>query len=160
MQAWVLLSVLVQPFEGITEKWWLSHAKQLAKLFIERYQAEDVTPYLHVFVYHIGYYLQRYGSLEAFANYAIEGRHHFNKVMISNGTSGFSNSASENNIQMQQLRRSLREDFATLEPQKKRARKGSWATRSLAKFQDVEIAFRNQEPRILLANMKNSINKK
>lgn len=28
-----------------------------------------------LFVYHVGYYLEKYGNLEIFANYAIEGRH-------------------------------------------------------------------------------------
>jgi hypothetical protein len=34
---------------------------------------EKVTTYLHVFVYHFGYFIARYGGLERLANYSTEG---------------------------------------------------------------------------------------
>lgn len=46
---------------------------------------KEVTPYIHVFVQHLGFYLERYGSLEKFANYSTETQHYVNKLRKSRG---------------------------------------------------------------------------
>lgn len=45
-----------------------------AQAFIYVYLAEEVTTYMHIFVYRYGEYLQEYGSIEKFSNYALEKR--------------------------------------------------------------------------------------
>jgi hypothetical protein len=140
-QAWVLLSVLAEPQFDIKEEWWMEKAKQFAKLFVKRYPAEDITPYIHVLVYHLGFYMETYGNLEIFANYAIEGRHQYNKRMLFNGTNGFGKFQNEKNLPMQQLLRSTREDSARSADAKKYRRKETWATRSLKKFPNIDAFF-------------------
>lgn len=44
----------------MTEAEWKAKARAFAQLFCEVYYDEAVTPYLHVFVYHIGYYIEKY----------------------------------------------------------------------------------------------------
>lgn len=82
-----LYSLAAQPEVKITEQQWLYEARQFGMAFVKRYPKEDVTPYIHVFVYHVGFYLERFGSLEKFANYAIESQHFLNKKTHTNGYS-------------------------------------------------------------------------
>jgi hypothetical protein len=98
-----LLTLAMQDEEQITEEKWLCMSKQFSTNFTARYCDEDVTLYIHVFVYHIGYYLEKYGNLELFTNYTIEGHHHYNKVAIQSGTNDFSNADSAHNLQYQLL---------------------------------------------------------
>jgi hypothetical protein len=44
----------------VTQKEWLGWARTFGVEFTALYSDEDVTPYLHVFVYHIGYFLETY----------------------------------------------------------------------------------------------------
>lgn len=44
----------------MTEDDWLDKARAFGHLYTSIYCPEDVTPYLHVFVYHIGFYLEKY----------------------------------------------------------------------------------------------------
>lgn len=61
---------------GITENEWKKQAREWAENeFLSLYDGKDVTPYLHVFVYHLGFFLEKCGSVEQFANYPIESKH-------------------------------------------------------------------------------------
>ena len=42
----------------ITETQWRDEARPWGKLFVSCYGAEEVTPYIHVFVYHFGFYME------------------------------------------------------------------------------------------------------
>lgn len=72
---WYLLSILSadQKETKVTEAEWIRMAKQFAVLFNSQTAEEKATSYLHVFVYHVGSYLEKYHSLESLANYSIEG---------------------------------------------------------------------------------------
>lgn len=39
------------------------------------YASEDVTMYIHIFVYHYSFYLKTYNSIKKFTNFALEGKH-------------------------------------------------------------------------------------
>lgn len=139
-QFWALLTLASQSETPVTEENWLAKAKIFANNYLKRYCAEDITPYIHVFVYHVGYYLEKYGNLEIFANYAIEGRHHYNKQVIASASNGFGRADGARNIQYQQLTRSLREDrVAGSRPQQRQ--KQTWASRSLARFPNMDSVF-------------------
>ncbi len=45
---------------NFTEQTWLDKAHAFGNLYRKIYSPEDVTPYLHVFVYHIGFYIEKY----------------------------------------------------------------------------------------------------
>lgn len=140
-QFWALLTYCSSK-ESISEEQWLTKARQFGKTFVHRYQAEDVTPYLHVFIYHVGYYLSKYGCLEMFANYGIEGRHRYNKRIITTGTNGYSTQRTQE-ITLQQLQRSTRETIqdteSTSKPKKRRVM--DWTEKSLKLLPDIDSFF-------------------
>jgi len=117
---------------------------------------------------HVGFYLEKYGNLELYANYAIEGRHRYNKQVISSGTNGFGRADGLHNIQFQQLTRSLREDHVTTAkapntaaintgkgkaPPKKPRRKAAWSEKSSAKFPDIDLVIRPLKHIIAVVNL-------
>lgn len=51
--------------------------------------------YMHIFVYHYGEYLQEYGGIEKFSNYALESKHSLLKRILRDSTSGFSRGEAE-----------------------------------------------------------------
>jgi hypothetical protein len=75
----------LEPDKVVTDNW-NELAKEFSKAFTARYMSESITPYMHVFIYHVGYYLQNVGSIEAFANYDIEAWHKKNKRVKSGAT--------------------------------------------------------------------------
>jgi hypothetical protein len=92
----------------MTAKQWRAQAIEFGKAFVKAYSKEDVTTYLHIFVYHYGFFLERYNGLEKFANYALEGKHRVLKQILARGTSGFSHGPSE--AARQQLAALVREE--------------------------------------------------
>jgi hypothetical protein len=84
-----LVSLLVQAHVSITEEQWKAEARELGRLYVKCWGRDEVTPYLHVFIYHIGYYLEQYGGIEKFGNYALEGKHSCNKAILQRMTSRF-----------------------------------------------------------------------
>ncbi len=84
-----LVSLLVQANVSITEKQWRDEAKELGRAIIKLYGREEITPYLHVFIYHVGYFLEHYGGIEKYGNYALEGKHSTNKRILTKMTSRF-----------------------------------------------------------------------
>jgi hypothetical protein len=77
-----LVLLLVQAHVSITEEQWKVEVWELGWLYVKCWGQDEVTPYLHVFIYHIGYYLEQYGGIEKFGNYALEGKHSCNKVIL------------------------------------------------------------------------------
>lgn len=138
-QFYYLLSVASLAEPSITEQDWLAKARIFGKNFVTIYSAEDVTPYCHVFIYHLGFYLEKYGSVEKFANYAIECRVRFNKRLITTATNGFSRLQSTYNVTFQEIDHSWREDKYFLEhPElhtfRKRARRDGWSDKTMAAY--------------------------
>ncbi|KAL6045515.1 hypothetical protein QOT17_022743 [Balamuthia mandrillaris] len=83
----LLASLASQPKVTITENEWLELAREFGTKFTQAFGDEEVTPYIHVFIYHLGFFLEKYGSVERFANYATESRHFQNKHIPTNGHS-------------------------------------------------------------------------
>jgi hypothetical protein len=88
-----LLAITVQekPEEAgfVSDQDWRERAREFGRKFVSRYGSEEVTPYIHLFIYHLGYYMENYGSIERFANYASEGKHQINKKVIRQATNGW-----------------------------------------------------------------------
>ncbi|KAL6070879.1 unconventional myosin-VIIb-like [Balamuthia mandrillaris] len=132
-----LYTLAAQPQVIITEEEWLKMAREFGFMFSKRYGEEEVTPYIHVFVYHVGFYLHKYGSVEKFANYADESRHSRNKKAP---TSGYGGRKGERKVCYQQLAFAFRQekylfDKTLPEPQRKRQRTQkpnvNWASRNI-----------------------------
>lgn len=81
-----LATLLMQADVSITEEAWLHEARKWGQLFVRLYCKEDVTPYIHIFVYHIGWYLERYHGIEKFATFALEAKHAENKARYNRST--------------------------------------------------------------------------
>lgn len=94
-----------------------------------------MTPYLHQFVYHLGYYLKTCGSLEALANFAIEGKHRQNKKTIRAASSGQSRKENLENAQYQQIARTARLEVLVdkLPGRRKSVRETDWKSVGLKK---------------------------
>lgn len=43
--------------------------------FVIMHSAEEVTTYIHIFIYHYGYFLEKYSGVEKFSNYVLESKH-------------------------------------------------------------------------------------
>lgn len=128
----------------VKETWWRVRAKRLGRSFVSLYGKESVTPYLHVFIYHFGFYLDRYGNLEKFGNYAIEGMHHYNKQMVRTGIGGIKKNKNGEHFHMQELKRSARELKERVEGMYsqihfKRRNHRSWAQRTLSISSPTEL---------------------
>lgn len=123
---------MVPPEQDI-ERVWRSSARIFAENFCELYQSEDVTPYLHQFVYHVGFYLKTCGGLEKLANFAIEGKHRQNKRTIRAASSGLSQMGIKRNALYQQVARTTRMEVLVHKlPCRKQSEKADWQ-RSLKK---------------------------
>ena len=68
---------------------WCNLARKFGDAFLDVYTSESVTPYMHVFIYHVEHFLKVIGPIEVWANYDIEGWHRINKSAIKHMTSGF-----------------------------------------------------------------------
>jgi len=45
-----------------------------------------MSPYIQVFIYHLGFYLEHYQGIEKFATYALESKHSENKQVVNCAT--------------------------------------------------------------------------
>lgn len=96
----------------ITYREWLCEALPFGRTFVKCWGKEEVTTYIHIFVYHVGFYLQRWGSIEKFANYAIEGMVAVNKRNLHRATSQFGGyGSSYSGLAEQQLMLAFRRDW-------------------------------------------------
>lgn len=90
-------------------------------------------------MYHVGYYLQRWGSIEKFANYAIEGMVAVNKRHLQQATSQFGGHRSSHaSLATQLLQLAFRRDWrisrellSTLVVHKQAERAPTWAEKQL-----------------------------
>lgn len=87
---------------------WDSLGRQFLEVFVDRYTPEKFTPYMHVFVSHIGFFLKEYKEIESFANYDIETKNADNKAFIHRGSNRFGGVEDRSGIAMQQLQREFR----------------------------------------------------
>lgn len=118
-QIWSLYTPLVtammseSPPKDIVDKW--EHcARRFGTLYTARYLAEKTTPYMHVFVYHVGFFLKKLGNIECFANYDIESWHRINKRIKSFATVAFGGRSdpTKSTLGRQQLQHQYRTRFA------------------------------------------------
>lgn len=159
----MLTSLATEPAVKLTEEQWMNLTIPFAKRyilvqikeivnsccrFVVRYGGEEVTPYLHVFVYHVGFFMERYGCLERFANYATETQHSLDKRMRLQASSGFGHSDTKaGDICYQQLLFFFRQEYYRVQekeapiegpqrkkrkrqPKRQRKSKENWATRN------------------------------
>jgi len=60
---------------NITEKDWRTQAREFGEKFVGVYSSSDVTTYIHVFVYHLGYFLEKHNGVEKLGKFGIESMH-------------------------------------------------------------------------------------
>lgn len=127
-----LATIACQARVNITEEEWRKRARAFGKLFTSTYQGRNTTPYMHIFIYHLGFFLEQYQGVEKFANYALECKHRVNKIRMRGGTNGFSGGSVQ--AAQQQLNAQLRmEHHQQLYPQEiKRGKKRGWGDTNLA----------------------------
>ncbi len=77
---------MMQADVWITEQAWLDDMCKWGQSFVRLFCKEDVTPYIHVFVYHVGWYLKRYHRIEKFTTYSLKAKHTENKLQLARGT--------------------------------------------------------------------------
>ncbi len=58
-----------------TKEEWLDEAHPFIQAFCTAYRRKQVMTYMHIFVYHYGFFLQTYHSIKKFVNYALKGKH-------------------------------------------------------------------------------------
>lgn len=88
-QYYALASLVAQADVRITEEEWREEARMLGHKWVKMWGQQEVTPYLHIFIFHIGFFLEEYGGIEKFANFALEGKHSTNKKILAHMTSHF-----------------------------------------------------------------------
>lgn len=77
-----LMAIMMQADVPMPEAIWLMKAHEWGSLYTSIYSSSHVTPYIHLFVYHMGYYQEQYRGIEKFAQYALEGKHFTNKKIL------------------------------------------------------------------------------
>jgi len=63
-----------------------SHARDWGKLFMELFYDDDLTPYIHVFVYHVPQFLQMHGTLINFNCQPVEKKNHWQSQTFHRGS--------------------------------------------------------------------------
>lgn len=87
-----ILAIVAESFAMMTEERWIIGLKNFALEFLKLAAPSDVTSYLHVLVYHVGYFLEQYEGIERFSNYSVEGTIKWLKSTIDRGiTRGMEN---------------------------------------------------------------------
>lgn len=82
-------------FTASLKMWGLLLIVVRGQAFVLAYCAEEVTTYIHIFVYHYRYFLYKYNSLEKFSNYTLESKHSVVKRILAHSTLRFSNGQAE-----------------------------------------------------------------
>lgn len=141
-----LYSLAVQPKVAITQREWQTMARDLGRQWVSAFGESEVTTYLHIFIYHFGFFLEKYSSIERFANFAIEGTVGKTKKNLQNATSGFKSTEGQHSAAAQQLEVSFRNEKHALsgllkDPRKHREgkkNKRDWATEMLEVHPDLK----------------------
>lgn len=102
----------IEPSDEFSATTWRDNGRVFGKLFTNIYDSQDVTPYLHVLVYHLGGFIEKYGSLERYANFATESWHRRNKDVVRKNGSSWGNPEKKANITMTQIANSIRRNIA------------------------------------------------
>ena len=97
---------LAPPKESVDA--WENLGKQFSEALIARYTPEKFTPYMHVFVAHVGFFLKEYGEIESMANYDIETKNADNKAFVNRGSNRFGGLSNRSTVTAQQLHREHR----------------------------------------------------
>lgn len=63
-----LCTLAMQEKVEITEQEWLTEALQFGRMYVETWSKADVTTYLHVFIFHFGYFLEKYVKVHNIVN--------------------------------------------------------------------------------------------
>ncbi|GAM22158.1 hypothetical protein SAMD00019534_053330 [Acytostelium subglobosum LB1] len=117
LQLWEQLHALLnlchnmkKPF--IKEDKWFEYSNRWMVNLISLYDERSVTTYVHTFVYHLGFFLEKYGPLLAFANFSIESSHKVTKqnrlFATNNGISKKKKEGADNSFTTQLLSKFLR----------------------------------------------------
>jgi hypothetical protein len=101
--------------------------------FVSRYSPEKFTPYMHVFVSHIGFFLKEYKEIESFANYDIETKNADNKGFVQRASNRFGGVADCAGIAVQQLEREYRMQELGVLLQPTKLRFSLWIARCIIK---------------------------
>lgn len=62
------------------------HARDWGKLFMELFYDDDLTPYIHAFVYHVPQFLQMHGTLINFNCQPVEKKNHWQSQTFHRGS--------------------------------------------------------------------------
>jgi hypothetical protein len=123
----------------ITEEEWLRRARPFGTLFTACYEGRNTTPYIHIFVYHLGFFLEHYHGIEKFANYALESQHRVNKIRMRGGTNGFSDGPVQAATQQLNAQKRLEHHATTHDKREsKRGRRKGWAESNLVAHPTVQ----------------------
>ena len=131
-----LVSLSKQAQVAIEEAEWLEYARSFGTAFMHCFHLEDITSYIHVFMYHLGYFLKKYNGIEKFANFVDESKHRENKTNLFHGTSVFR--YGESGAAYQQLCASVCNEshglFGRLNQstRKRKRAKDTWRTRTIS----------------------------
>jgi hypothetical protein len=123
----------------MSENEWKEHARVFGTNWRNAFGGDSVTSYLHCFVYHLGFFFEKY-DIVVFANFATESRHKFNKFSSNHASSGLRTYASGKGLTYQELARSTRMTFVEekWQPKPGRPRNNNWTERSLVRFCDCD----------------------
>ncbi len=130
-----LACLTAQARVSIMEAQWLVLVKEFGEAFLDAHAPEHVTTYIHIFVFHFGFFLETYNGIEKFANYALEGKHSTVKRILAYGTSGFSHGPAE--TARQQLCALLRDELHNEPGLLKPSKKKTWAEATLPKHPSI-----------------------
>jgi len=131
-QALYLLTIASSTDESIIlpEEDWIMCAKIFASNFQAISSTNYATSYLHLFVYHLGYFLNEYGCLEKLSNFSIENTIHYIKKTILSSTSKFGGrSERENNTYSTVLEKNYREQESFKESLPEEENDRQWSCR-------------------------------
>jgi hypothetical protein len=127
----------------MNESEWKSYARIFGENWCRAFGGDAVTSYVHCFVYHIGFYLEKY-DVSVFANFSTEGRHKFNKISSQFASSGLRPVDSNKGFTYQLLARSTRMSFPQTFPvpnlhELQNPRKDNWIQRTLVQFSGTDF---------------------
>ncbi|KAL6066434.1 hypothetical protein QOT17_009620 [Balamuthia mandrillaris] len=130
----------------ITEQEWKREARQFLLAYLNTWTVGDITTYIHIFVDHLGYWLEKEGSVEKFSNFPIESTHAALKRMVKDSTQGFAGMNTGTCQLTQQLleRRTLETNAAAESPLlagvlcSRTRGEESWSDRNVKHFPDLE----------------------
>eukprot|EP01133_Synstelium_polycarpum_P001088 gene1088-1236_t len=85
-EAWRLISIMIDPEIGhVTDQQWKNASIPFGELLVATYKnnSDVISTYMHIFIEHVGEMLEKFGCLDRFGNYGLEGKHYLNKILYS-----------------------------------------------------------------------------